>query len=153
MACAASSIASSSGWDGPTCTRTRCRARSSKSVPTGTRRSASGSTTASGAQAQLGEPHRAIVSEVRKIVTGSLPGVVEEIKWGQPCFSKGAKLAYLMAAKAHVTFGFFQGADLDDEGGLLEGSGKAMRSLKLRAVGDIPAAAIRRWLKQAATFG
>lgn len=42
-----------------------------------------------------------------------------------------AAFAYVNAFKAHVNVGFFQGASLDDPKGLLEGSGKRMRHVKL----------------------
>ena len=49
--------------------------------------------------------------------------------------------AYVGAYKAHVSVGFFRGAHLDDPAGLLEGSGKSMRHVKLRPgkVVDAPA--------------
>lgn len=40
--------------------------------------------------------------------------------------------AYVNAHKAHAAVGFFQGASLPDPAGLLEGSGKRMRHVKLR---------------------
>jgi len=43
-----------------------------------------------------------------------------------------AAFAYVAAFKAHVNIGFFQGASLDAPKGLLEGSGKRMRHVKLR---------------------
>lgn len=63
----------------------------------------------------------------------------------------GAAFAYVNAFKAHVNVGFFQGAALDDPAGLLEGSGKRMRHVKVRwgepvdgeALGDLIAAAYR----------
>jgi hypothetical protein len=43
-----------------------------------------------------------------------------------------APFAYVGAFKAHVNVGFFHGAELPDPAGLLEGSGKRMRHVKLR---------------------
>jgi hypothetical protein len=43
-----------------------------------------------------------------------------------------APFAYVGAFKAHVNVGFFHGAALPDPAGLLEGSGKSMRHVKLR---------------------
>jgi hypothetical protein len=62
-----------------------------------------------------------------------------------------AAFGYVNAFKAHVNVGFFQGAALDDPAGLLEGSGKRMRHVKVRwgepvdaqALGDLIAAAYR----------
>jgi hypothetical protein len=42
-----------------------------------------------------------------------------------------AAFAYVNAYKAHAAVGFFQGAFLSDPAGLLEGSGKRMRHVKL----------------------
>lgn len=43
-----------------------------------------------------------------------------------------AAFGYVNAFSAHANVGFFFGAELDDPAGLLEGSGKRMRHLKLR---------------------
>ena len=43
-----------------------------------------------------------------------------------------AAFAYVNVFKAHVNLGFYQGADLDDPSGLLEGSGKRMRHVRLQ---------------------
>ncbi len=41
---------------------------------------------------------------------------------------------YFAAYPSHLNFGFYYGADLDDPHGLLSGSGKAMRSMKVTSV-------------------
>lgn len=43
-----------------------------------------------------------------------------------------APFAYVGMYKAHVSLGFFRGAELPDPAGLLEGSGRHMRHVKLR---------------------
>jgi hypothetical protein len=43
-----------------------------------------------------------------------------------------AAFAYVNVFTAHVNVGFFRGAEIDDPHGLLEGSGKFMRHVKLR---------------------
>ncbi len=53
-----------------------------------------------------------------------------------------AAFAYVNAFKAHVNVGFFRGAELADPNGLLEGTGKFMRHVKLRPEGDIDATAL-----------
>jgi hypothetical protein len=47
-----------------------------------------------------------------------------------------AAFAYVKAFQAHVNVGFFRGADLSDPEGLLQGSGKFMRHVKLRPDAD-----------------
>ena len=39
---------------------------------------------------------------------------------------------YIVSGSAHVNVGFFYGAFLDDRAGILEGSGRRMRHVKLR---------------------
>jgi len=55
----------------------------------------------------------------------------------------------LMGAKAHIGLFFHRGKLLPDPGKLLSGSGKTVRSMKLTAVKDIPAAAVKRFVKGA----
>ncbi len=52
------------------------------------------------------------------------------------CVGKAA-FAYVNAFKAHVNVGFFRGAELADPVGLLEGTGKYMRHVKLRPNNNI----------------
>ena len=52
---------------------------------------------------------------------------------GMPTACVGeAAFGYVNAFAAHVNVGFFQGASLKDPAGLLEGSGKRMRHVKIR---------------------
>jgi hypothetical protein len=52
---------------------------------------------------------------------------------GHPTACAGkAAFAYVNAFRSHVNVGFFFGAALPDPAGLLEGSGKRMRHVKLR---------------------
>jgi hypothetical protein len=60
-------------------------------------------------------------------------GVRELLHDGRPTACLGdAAFGYVNAFSAHVNVGFFHGAALDDPIGLLEGSGKRMRHVKLR---------------------
>jgi hypothetical protein len=53
-----------------------------------------------------------------------------------------AAFGYVGVFKAHVGVGFFNGADLPDPAGLLEGAGKRMRHVKLRWGEPINASAL-----------
>jgi hypothetical protein len=55
-----------------------------------------------------------------------------------------APFGYVNVFKAHVNVGFFYGADLDDPQGLLEGTGRRMRHVKVKpgADADVDAAAL-----------
>ena len=62
-----------------------------------------------------------------------------------------AAFAYVNAFKAHVNVGFFHGAEIADPGGLLEGTGKFMRHVKLRPGCDVDAAALTKLIETAYT--
>src|SRR5512145_2426801 len=61
----------------------------------------------------------------------------------------GAGFAYVNAFRAHVNVGFFRGAELADPEGLLEGTGRWMRHVKLRPAEDIDATALRGLIRTA----
>ena len=68
-----------------------------------------------------------------------------------PFYSKDGMLCFIMVAKKHVNLGFVRGSDLRDPKKLLQaGSSKTMRALKLSSPKEIPAAAVKAFVKQAA---
>ena len=69
--------------------------------------------------------------------------VREVLHDGQPtaCVG-GAAFAYIDAFTSHVNVGFFQGAELPDPQGLLEGAGKFMRHVKLRPGEEVDVSAL-----------
>lgn len=60
-----------------------------------------------------------------------------------------APFGYVNAFTSHVNVGFFHGTALPDPAGLLQGSGKFMRHVKLRPGTAINAAALRRLINAA----
>ena len=71
------------------------------------------------------------------------PDVRELLHDGHPFACVGdAAFAYVDAFSAHVNLGFFNGTMLDDPAGLLEGSGKRMRHVKVRWGQPVNAAAL-----------
>jgi hypothetical protein len=77
------------------------------------------------------------------------PELSESIKWGNPTFEKGSKVCYLAATKAYVSLGFFNGAALTDAEGVLEGTGKKMRHVKVRDLSHIRNELLSSWIRQA----
>ena len=60
-----------------------------------------------------------------------------------------AAFAYVDAFTAHVNVGFFLGAELPDPHGLLEGTGKFMRHVKLRPQSAVDATALMKLIETA----
>ena len=76
--------------------------------------------------------------------------VREVLHDGQPTVCVGdAAFAYVDAFTAHVNVGFFQGAELPDPAGLLEGRGRFMRHVKLRPGRAIDDAALESLIETA----
>ena len=71
---------------------------------------------------------------------------------GHPTACVGdAAFAYVNAFKAHVNVGFFRGAEIADPEGLLEGTGRFMRHVKLRPERDVDAATLLKLIETAYT--
>ena len=69
---------------------------------------------------------------------------------GHPTACVGdAAFAYVNAFTAHVNVGFFRGAEIPDPQGLLEGTGRFMRHVKLRPERPIDEIALRRLIETA----
>lgn len=70
-------------------------------------------------------------------------GLVEEMKWGSPCYTlDGKNVAMIVAFKDHCALQFFKGAGLTDPEGLLTSPGpnsQYVRWLELRSVEDLAA--------------
>lgn len=76
--------------------------------------------------------------------------VLELVHDGCPvaCVSD-APFGYVNVFKAHVNVGFYHGADLEDPTGLLEGSGKRMRHVKVKPGVDLDAAGLSALIEAA----
>lgn len=78
------------------------------------------------------------------VMRGCDEDVRELLHDGHPTACAGdAAFGYVNAFTSHVNVGFFKGAALPDPAGLLEGSGKSMRHVKLRPGAPIDENALR----------
>jgi hypothetical protein len=94
---------------------------------------------------------RELADAVRGVVARTLPEAVELVKWGNPTYLVGGKnVAWILLYKDHVDLGFFQGAKMKSP--MLEGSGKRMRHIKVRGLGDVDQKELPRLLKKAAAL-
>lgn len=92
---------------------------------------------------------RALVEALRKFVKAEAPALVEQVKWGNLTWVGKGNVCWVMVYKDHVNFGFFNGARLKDAKGLLEGTGKGLRHVKVREGKDIRPKEFAALLKQA----
>jgi hypothetical protein len=118
-----------------------------------------------GARADFGQPidgffarqpsHlRPILVALRSLVEAAAPQATSSIKWGMPFYEiDGTMFCALGSHKAHVNL-IMAGppAGFADPEGRLEGVGQGGRHLKVTSLDDLPRAAVRGWLRTAATW-
>jgi hypothetical protein len=84
------------------------------------------------------------------VIRDSGDEVRELLHDGHPTACVGdAAFAYVNAFTAHVNVGFFRGAELPDPKGILEGSGKVMRHVKLSPEREVDWAALTMLIRAA----
>jgi hypothetical protein len=101
---------------------------------------------------------RALAIATRQLIHRVLPQVME-VSWPRQRntgFGTGPKknsehFCWIMPATAHVTLGFNYGAELPDPTGLLEGTGKLFRHVKVRAADQLNDPALIALLRVATT--
>ena len=97
--------------------------------------------------------HQTWLAALRQQIVATVPETEESFKWSRPCYAIGGTLfCYLAAAKNYVTIGFHRGAELPDPDGMLEGTGKGMRHLKVRSESDASSKVVRELIHDAAAL-
>lgn len=96
------------------------------------------------ALARTTDDGRATAEAVRELIRSLDPEVVEvawprqgTVGWGIGPKKMSEHYAYLAVHPSHVNLGFYRGGSLSDPAGLLEGTGQAMRHIKLRAPAEL----------------
>jgi len=92
-----------------------------------------------------------LARELRVLIRKALPDATESIKWGMPVYEAGKLVCAVRPAETYVALQFYgSGTALPDPDGLLEGTGKKMRHVKIRSRGDIRRDLFTSWLRKAA---
>jgi hypothetical protein len=93
--------------------------------------------------------------KTRTLVLEMVPGAIEQLDPSAKIigYGFGRKMAdiicVIMPYTSHVNLGFSRGAQLPDPKGLLEGTGKSARHVKIRTAADLEKPAVRALLKSA----
>src|SRR3954471_3986259 len=91
-----------------------------------------------------------MINALRKLMKKTAPALVESVKWGNGVWlGEEWPVAFLHAKDDHLQFGFFGGTGLSDPDGLLKGSGKHVKHIKVYTIDDIDEAAFARLIRQA----
>src|SRR5438093_12775037 len=84
-----------------------------------------------------------VAEGLRRLMKKTVAGVKESVNpWKMPTFESNGPMCFFMVGKDHVTFGFLRGTALKDPTGLLEGTGKSLRHVKLPEVEDFKRAGV-----------
>jgi len=105
----------------------------------------------------LAKPELRPVCEALRRLVASLHGGFVEVVWpnhGIASYGVGPKkmtqhYAYIGVQNSHINLGFYHGATLRDPDGLLEGSGKKLRHVKVLDVAATKTTALAALLRQA----
>jgi hypothetical protein len=93
--------------------------------------------------------NRKLVDALARLVEAAGPELERGVKWGQGMWAlDGAPKVYLHAEPDHVQLGFYGGAALRDPEGLLRGSGKYVRHVRVTSTRGIPRQAVAALLEQ-----
>jgi hypothetical protein len=95
-----------------------------------------------------------LASEARALIFDTIPSVSEHvypamkvIRYGLEGNKMSGLVCYLAPTKTGVSLGFNHGTSLPDPKGLLEGTGKNIRHVKLKKPEDVKAPALKALLK------
>jgi len=102
---------------------------------------------------KLLEPHAPAVAEtaraLRTVIAAAFPEAVEQVDFGNKLLAVGKSMAMhdlafaIIPHSAHVNLQLPDGVDLPDPDGLIEGTGKRIRHVKVRSVEAASSPAVR----------
>ena len=102
------------------------------------------------------ESLRPIVTALRNVIVEVDPNTREVVRLGDRAATYGVGprkmidgYAYILPYKSWVNLGFYQGVDIADPEGLLEGTGAKMRHVKIRSLDDALRPTVRALIKGA----
>jgi hypothetical protein len=98
---------------------------------------------------ELDPPVRAIATKLRALVRATAPELRETVKWGVPVWVGKKNAICIMIYPDHLNLGFFQGARLSPKHPEVEGTGKGLRHVKVRSVGDVSRPVLAQLIREA----
>ena len=99
---------------------------------------------------------RPIARRLREVVVKVDPDTVEVVRLGDRAATYGVGpkkmsegYAYVLPHKNWVNLGFYKGAELPDPAGIMEGTGKKLRHVKVRSVEEAARPELRALIEEA----
>lgn len=98
---------------------------------------------------KLPSQHQETVGVLRELMAECAPDANEVISFGSPAWRGNKILAIISPSKTHITFAFERGAEFEDAHGLLAGSGKRTRHVKIKTAEGVAVDGLRDYITQA----
>ena len=91
-----------------------------------------------------------LLEDLRRLVHATLPGATEAMQYGVPVFlnAHSIPVIYLFGSKKHVNFGFLRSEELSDPNGILKGSGKPSKHIRVIPGKPVEKATLARFVRQ-----
>ncbi|MEO1020475.1 MAG: DUF1801 domain-containing protein [Pseudomonadota bacterium] len=95
-----------------------------------------------------------LMEALRTFINKTMTGATEGMSYGAPVFfnARKAPVIYLYGSKDHVNFGFLKSAKLSDPKGILQGSGRPSKHVKIYPDEPIDTAMLREFIDQCKTL-
>ncbi len=100
---------------------------------------------------KIAPQHHDIVRALRDLMRDCAPNAIEKIAYDMLVWKAKKLFAYITPNKKGITFSFTHGVDFEDKYGLLKGTAKTSRFVKIKNVQDVTVneAALRDYIQQA----
>ena len=102
--------------------------------------------------AELDPSVRQVAQSIRGLIEEISPDLRETVKWGQPIYSGNSEVLYIGATDSYVKIGFFRGGALGPSVSGMDGDGKNLRHVKIRALDDLNPRRLAMWIGEAVDF-
>jgi uncharacterized protein YdhG (YjbR/CyaY superfamily) len=93
--------------------------------------------------------YRPIVTAIRNLMKENAPRAQEAISYGLPMYAQKKPLAWISPSKTGISLGFREGASFEDAYGLLGGTVRHAKHVKMKTLADVNRPALRYYIKQA----
>ena len=91
-----------------------------------------------------------LLEELRNYVHATLPGATEGMQYGVPVFLNmhGVPVIYLFGSKKHANLGFLKSTELSDPDGILKGSEKPSKHIRVLPGKPIDKGLLNKFVRQ-----
>ena len=102
--------------------------------------------------AEIEPPQRKVARGLRELILRTGPELLEKVMYGVPWYRGKDYVCAIAAHSDHTNLEFYRGTSLRDPTGLLEGTGKNLRHVKVYQVADVNEPRLRALIREAIAF-